>query len=142
MSPPDPDFTLEDRGGDAAIRFRGSTLEAALEGACRGFGALVADVDRSTVRESVPVEVDGDTPVEVAVSLLDRAVWHLDVDGRLVVGLQEATCRDGRQLRGRFRTVALGDVEVGGPVPKAATWHEARLEETDGGWEGLVVLDL
>ena len=129
------------RGSDMAIEVSGATAEACLAAAVEGFAAAVGEVNDSAVRRRVRVEVDGDAPAEVLVGLLDEAILLLDADGVLAVGLHEPRLgRDG--LRGELDVVDLHDVRVTGPSPKAATWHDARLEPSGNGWRGAVMLDL
>ena len=134
-------YSLDGRGGDLAITVRGPDAAACLAAVVEAFGAFVANVDADVERHRVPVEVHGADPAELLLELVDDAILRLDSDGELAVGLGDATLGTG-DCTGTLEVVRLGDVHVHGDAPKAATWHDLRLEETDDGWEGHVLLDL
>lgn len=134
-------YELVGRGSDLAIQVRGPGPEACLVAAIEGFGASLADVEAGTDRRRRPVEVDGATPAHLLLALMDEAILRLDSDGELAVALED-TRIDGDTLAGTLEVVWLDEVQVHGVSPKAATWHDLRLEETADGWEGHVMLDL
>lgn len=135
-------YRLVGRGSDLAIEVSGPDPIACLEAAVAGFAASLAEVDADLPRQRRDLVVDGDAPDGLLVNLLDEAITALDTEGRLAVGLAEANISGGR-LRALLEVVDLDAVTVHGPAPKAATWHEARLEQVAADrWEGAVMLDL
>lgn len=133
-------FDIVGRGSDLAIRVRGRDPVACLAAAVEGLAASVAEVGPGVERRRVPLRLPGDQPAGLLVALLDEAIALLDAEGLLAVGLADAALDDG--LRGELVLVDLGGVVVHGDSPKAATWHDARLEPVRGRWEGSVTIDL
>ncbi|MDP8978004.1 MAG: archease, partial [Actinomycetota bacterium] len=129
-------FELVERGSDLAIRVRGPDPPACLAAAVEGLAASLAEVGPGVGRRRVPLRVDGDRPVDLLVSLVEEVIGLLDAEGSLAVGL--AAEPDDRGLRGELVLVDLDDVVVHGVPPKAATWHDARLDPVGGRWEGSV----
>lgn len=133
-------FDIVGRGSDLAIRVHGHDALACLVAAVEGLAASVAEVDPGVERRCVPLRLPGDQPADLLVSLLDEAIALLDTEGLLAVGLADATLDHG--LRGDLVVVDLDEVVVHGDPPKAATWHDARLEPVRGRWEGSVTIDV
>lgn len=133
-------FELVGRGSDLAIRVRGPDPSACLASAVEGLAASLAEVGSGVERRRVPLRLAGDRPVELLVSLVQEAILLLDTEGLLAVGLVAATVDRG--LSGELVVVDLDDVVVHGDPPKAATWHDARLDASEGRWEGSVTVDL
>ena len=134
------DYELAEHGADLALSVRGPDPEACLRAALRGFAAHVAEVPSDRPQTPHPVELRG-KPAAWLVDALDEAIALLDIEGALACGLVGVEIgRDG--LRGFLVTVSIAGLSLRGAPPKAATWHTARLEPTDEGWEGRVVLDL
>lgn len=138
---PDGRYRISGRGSDLAITVSGGTVEACLAAAVEAFAAAVADVDPSTARRREAIDVPGSSPADLLVDLLDEAILRLDADGDLAVGLVDPHVDDDG-LRGALQLVSFRDVRSRGVAPKAATWHDARLDETGDGWRGHVMLDL
>ncbi|HWB72190.1 MAG TPA: archease [Egibacteraceae bacterium] len=134
-------FELEGRGSDLAIRVYGPDLTACLAAAVEGLAASLADVGSDLARRRLPLEVDGDSPEDLLVGLVDEAILRLDADGDLPVGLTDVALTQ-RGLRGMLEVVDLAAARVHGVAPKAATWHEVRLEPVDNTWQGYLMLDL
>jgi SHS2 domain-containing protein len=134
-------YELLGRGADLAIKVTGEDLRSCLQAAVEGFAAAVGQVASTAPRRRQAIHIEGDSPDELLVNLLDEAILRLDADGALAVGLTDVTVgADG--LRGRLELVDLAKVEVHGDPPKAATWHDASLERSGDAWRGQVMLDL
>lgn len=140
MASHDGAFDIVGRGSDLAIRVRGRDPLVCLAAAVEGLAASVAEVRPGVERRRVPLRLPGDQPADMLVSLLDEVIALLDTEGLLAVGLADATLDRG--LRGELEVVDLDGVVVHGDPPKAATWHDARLEPARGRWEGSVTIDV
>lgn len=132
---------LVGRGSDLAIEVAGEDLGACLAAAVEGFAAALVDLPLAATPHPVPVALDEPAPADLLVALIDECVVRLDADGQLAVGLRVAEASGGR-LRGDLLVCDLADVAVHGVAPKAATWHDVRLEPTAAGWAGAVTIDL
>lgn len=134
-------YRLVGRGSDLGIEVQGGDEPACMQAAISGFGAFIAEVDETAARQRIAVEVSGASPAERLHALVDEAIWRLDAEGVLAIGLVDPVV-EGEVLRGMLEVVSLGAVRVHGTPPKAATWHELRLEAGAEGWRGHVMLDL
>lgn len=134
-------YELVGRGSDLAIDVQGPDAAACLSAAVEGLAAFLADVPAEAPRRAEAVELSADSPPALLRALVEEAVVRLDADGEIVVGLEDAQVADGR-LAGDLVLVALEEADVHGVAPKAATWHDLRLEPEAEGWAGSVMLDL
>ncbi|MDP8971263.1 MAG: archease [Actinomycetota bacterium] len=141
MNPERGTYELEGRGSDLAIRVAGPDAAACLAAAVEGFAASLTDVDPMLGRRRMPLQLEGQTPEDLLVGLLDEAILRLDTDGDLAVGLVDAELT-GEGLQGVLEVVDLESVQVRGVAPKAATWHDVLLQQVGDAWEGQLVLDL
>lgn len=132
---------LRERGSDLGIEVSGPDVVACLAAAVEGLAAAVADVGADAPRRRVPVAVTEHEPADLLVGVLEEVIVLLDTDGVLATHLVDARV-DAPGLRGVLEVVALDDVRVRGPAPKAVTWHEVSLEPADDGWQGAVMIDL
>jgi SHS2 domain-containing protein len=137
----DGTYEIEARGADAGLRVAGADLGACLAAAVAGFAAMLVEgpVAAPTRREALAID-EASAP-ELLVALIDDLIVRLDTDGELAVALDVAEAANGR-LRGRLELCALTDVAVHGVAPKAATWHDVRLEPGPDGWSGRIMIDL
>lgn len=141
MHPHRGQHRLQGRGSDLGIEVSGPDVVACLAAAVEGLAAAVADVDADAPRRRVPVAVAEHEPADLLVGVLEEVIVLLDTDGLLATTLVDAQA-DASGVRGALECVALDDVRVHGPAPKAVTWHEVRLDPTADGWQGAVMIDL
>ena len=135
-------YRLEGRGSDLGLQVSGPDLASCLSAAVEGFAAALTELPVDAATRAEALALDEDTPDDLLVALIDELILRLDAEGELAVDLTVARA-DGGSLRGELVLCPVGDVEVHGVAPKAATWHEVRLgPDPDGGWTGAVMLDL
>ena len=134
-------YRIAGRGSDLGIDVSGPTAEACLKAAVAGFAAALAEVEPTVERTRRPVSVVGDAHTDLLVGLVDEAILRLDADGELAVGLTDVDI-SGDGLHAVLEVVDLAAARVHGAAPKAATWHDARLEPAGDHWDGHVMLDL
>lgn len=137
----DARYDLEGRGSDLAITVRGPDPASCLAAAIEGFAASLAAVGPDIDRRRDTIAFHAEDHAELLLELMDEAILRLDTDGELAVGLDVIRC-EGASCTGTLELVRLADVTVHGDPPKAATWHNLRLEETPQAWVGYVMLDL
>ncbi len=133
-------FELAEYGSDLSLRVWGESVPACLDAALHGFASHIAEIPPAAATDGVPIDIAGN-PAELLVGILDEAIAALDIEGTLACGLGDVRV-DDRRAHGSLIAVALRGLVLRGAPPKAATWHDARLEPTDRGWQGHVVLDL
>lgn len=134
-------YDLHGRGSDLAITVSGADVVDCLRAAVEGMAASIGDVHADADRRRYAVTLVADDPPSQLLELLDEAILRLDADGVLAVTVTSAERAQDR-LDVTLEMVPLADVTVHGDPPKAATWHDLRLEPTEHGWRGQVLLDL
>lgn len=138
---PQPDFRIHGHGSDLAIEMRGPDLAACLDAGTAGFAASLAEIPDDVGRQRQTVTVEADDPADLLIGLFEELITVVDADGLVPVGLAELREANGA-WEAALDVVPLDALEVHGVAPKAATWHQARLAESDDGWHGWVTLDL
>jgi len=88
------------------------------------------------------LEIDGEDPATLLVNLLNELLYLFEVEGLifrefvvLELGDEKLSIRVQCEKYDSDKT----DVRT---VVKAATWHMVTVEEIDGGWHGVIYLDL
>jgi len=112
-----------------------------LDEAVRALADVFVAVPDDAARVSVPVALPAGVGGEMLVSLLEEALFVVDVRGLVPVGARLALEPAG--IRGEFATVALADVEQVGSVPKAIARSDLVFgEDGDGVWHAVVTVDV
>jgi SHS2 domain-containing protein len=105
-------------------------------------GTVASFVDTSTASSqrarTRTLERDGDEDLLVAV--LEEVVYLLDTTGEVPVAVDVEPGERGVEVR--FGMVPVDDLPQVGAVPKAVSLHELLLQESAGGWECSVTLDV
>lgn len=126
---------------DVTIQAWGPTLAACAEEAVTALAEVTAEVAACAETAEEEVNARGGTPADVLVDLLDQAIVHAEVEGRLVSAARLHDTDDGC-LAGTFTTVAVADTVQVGPVPKAVTRHALDVSADAGGWTAHLVVDV
>jgi SHS2 domain-containing protein len=126
---------------DVIVSAWAPTLEGCLAEAVRGLVSCFADVRTTPPQRMVAFSCDPGPDSELLVELLEEAIYLIDAQD--VVPVQVAVARTGGGgLVGEFAVAARSDVALAGPVPKAVTRHDLRLEREDSMWRCEVVIDV
>ncbi len=98
------------------------------------------DVSGASAAGTVEFRVDPAADPDLLVSVLDRVIYLMDVEGRLPIGADLRAADGGLEVR--LSMTEPDRVETFGAVPKAVSLHELRFERGDGGWSCAVTLDV
>jgi SHS2 domain-containing protein len=135
-------FELVDHTADIGLRVWGPTAEDVFEEAGRGLFSLVCDPLHVGELETLDLELEAEAMDLLLAAWLNELLYVFETR-RLVLSEFEVRELGERRLRARVAGEPLDvrrHVMCGGV--KAATLHELRLERTDQGWEGFILLDV
>ncbi len=135
-------FRVFDTTADTGLEIYGTTRGELFRNALRGLFHLITDLDRIEPREEVTVETQGEDWVDLLVSWLNELVFLQDARGWLF-----KDCRVEELTPHRIKARCLGETFQEGKHPiktlvKAATYHQAQVEESPQGFRARVVLDI
>lgn len=116
---------------------RASCLEQAV------LGLVDAFIDRGDVvgENVISVGIPGATDVEILVSLLEEAIYTVEVAAQVPVDVALHDRNDGG-VEGGFRVVPLSSVEVIGSVPKGVSRNALSIGPGAEGWTCQVTVDV
>lgn len=127
---------------DLGLRVRAESLEALFVEAGRGlFSILVENVDEIGLDESLDIEIAGTDTDYLFFDWLSELLYQFETQHQLFGSFEvtltdqglTAVCRGEKVDRARHRL----SHEV-----KAITYHGLRVEQSDGGWEAEVIVDI
>jgi SHS2 domain-containing protein len=94
----------------------------------------------SAERTRRAVSIGPRPPDEALVALLDEAIYGAEVRSEIPVGAELVVGVDG-SITGTMEVVSSSDVELIGPVPKAASYHGLTVRNEGGSWRCLALID-
>lgn len=126
---------------DVMIEAWGPTRVSCLEEAVRALVESFADISDVSATELMPVSIDPADSEELFVSLLEEAVYIVDVFGAVPVGVRVEETEDG-SLAGFFDVAPAARVRVVGAAPKAISRSGLSVVGDDRGWSCRVTVDV
>ena len=137
-------YEILDAGGDASVRATANSLEDVFVQTALGMYSMVTDTERVESAEVVKVEVGSHSLDSLLVAWLNELVFLLDTRGFVAVKI-EVTSLDPEALS--LVAILAGerldsDKHINGLLIKAATFHDLRVEHTNGKWLTEVMFDI
>ena len=135
-------YEVFEHTADLGLRVRAATKEELFAEAAKGLTAMiVANLDSVQPVQSRTVEVAGDDLGFLMFDWLNELLYAFEAD-KLLLSQFEVQI-DGDRLRAVCRGEAMDPErhEMEHEV-KAITYHQLRVEETDGGWLAEIVVDI
>ncbi len=136
------DYEILDLSGDVGLRIHGRSLEDLFVNGALGLYSLFTDTSAVEPRDAVDVVVGGESLEGLFVGWLNELIFRFDTYG--FIG-REILIKDVSQVR--VEAVIRG--EEFDPrrherrlLVKAATYHDLKIEKSDGAWVAEVVLDI
>lgn len=109
--------------------------------AARAVAAIVLDADPPEPgADSEPVDVSADDLAGLLVELLQECLYLYEVRGALVVGARLSVTEAPPRASGQLLTAA--GLAPAGPMVKAVTYHQLRVERAGDRWRAEVYLDV
>lgn len=125
---------------DVGIAAEAPDLAELFAEAARGMAAIVLDAEPPAPGGSEPVEVAADDLPALLVEFLQECLYRFEVHGSLVVGARLRVDESPPRASGEA-LVATG-LAPAGPMIKAVTYHQLRVERAGDGWRAEVYLDV
>jgi SHS2 domain-containing protein len=134
-------FEIVEHTADVGIRGRGASLDALFASMATGLFTVIADPDAVAAVRTRTVSLSAGSAADLLHDWLEELnalhQVHGELYGRFTVRV------DGSRLTA---TIAGEPIDPGRHdlrvEVKAVTWHALRLEKTDEGYEGFVLLDI
>jgi len=135
-------FQSFDTTADTGLEIYGAGLEEVFRNALRGLFSIITDLERVEESEETEVNAQGEDWPDLMVTWLNELVFLQDARGWLFKDcyIEElkpytirALCKGERFKKGKHRIKTL---------VKAATYHQAAVEETPQGYRAVVILDV
>lgn len=138
---PPAGFRLLEHTADVGVEAWGRTRQECFDQAVRALAAVVAAPRTPITTRAEAVDIPPGSHEEQLLTLLEAAIYLIDVNGQLPIAAHLAPAPDGG-LSGVFDSVAVEDVEQTGSVPKAATRYLLRVRQDDTGWSARATIDV
>jgi SHS2 domain-containing protein len=135
-------FTVLDHTADIGLMIYGKDLASLFEHAGKGFFYLITDLKAVKPRIEKRVELTGERLDRLMVDWLSELLYLHDVEHLLFREFKvESVGEEG------LKAVAKGEpfqdgVHVIKTGVKAVTYHQIRVEKSNGGWRARVIFDL
>jgi SHS2 domain-containing protein len=137
-------FEVFEHTADVGLRIEAKSLEELFVTAARGVFSLVVE-NREAIepRQTVRIEIESEDLVGLFVDWLRELIYRFETEHILLSEFRVELSNDRRRLRAECRGETadwsrhLPDSEL-----KAVTYHGLRVEQTAGGWEAEVILDI
>ncbi|MFC1643881.1 archease [Candidatus Omnitrophota bacterium] len=127
---------------DLAARIYGQNIPELFENAAYAMFALMGDIDRLELDETVLVEVEGPDTESLLVTWLNELLYRA-YSRQALFSEFKVLSLEGNKLRAEAKGQGLGeDKERLRSEIKAATYHDLEIEKSDGGYQVTVVFDV
>jgi SHS2 domain-containing protein len=133
---------LLEHTADMGIEASGETLEELFAQAAYGLLEIIAGTPEALCREEKIVTVEGEDSEELLVNWLNEILYLFEIKRFFPLDFEIEEVR-GKRVLARVRGEPFDPQRH--PVErevKAVTYHQLRLEKTDGLWQARVYVDL
>ncbi len=137
-------FTFEHEA-DTGIRGEGKTLEEAFQETARAMFSVMANLEKVEEKEKVSGKTEGRDLISLLVNWLNQLLAEKDINGMVFKSFNVKIKKEGEGYS--IEWDAWGeemdpekhqlDIEV-----KAATFHQAAVEEKNGKWTAQCIVDV
>ena len=127
---------------DLRIEAWAPTREACLAEAARGLVGSFAVVAAARPRRTAERRFIARSDEDLLVAILDEVIYRLDADGEIPVTVDVRPVPDGGVVLS-MQLADVGEAEITGPAPKAASLHELRCApDAAGRWSCGITIDV
>jgi SHS2 domain-containing protein len=131
-----------DISGDVGLRVSGESVEEVFIDAALGMYSLITGLDRVEEKKAIETVVESDSPEGLLVAWLNELVFRFDTYGFIGKKVQIGELSGERivaSIRGEDFDPDRHERKL---LVKAATYHNLRLEKTDGRWQAEIIFDI
>ena len=135
-------YEVFEHTADIGLNVYGSTLPELFIHAAQGMGSLMVAPEQVQVRVSREIVVEGHDTISLLIAWLNELIFLFDTEYLLLHQFQIDVLTE-TQLKAR----ASGEPydaqrhDLSSAI-KAVTWHEAVVEQTDGGYKARIIFDI
>jgi len=133
---------VEDLTSDVMFEVEARNLEELLEEAALALFEVVCQREKVEARESVEIEVEGETPEELLHNWLSALLTESDMREMFFSKFEVSVSKNGKfAAKGK----AWGEPysqEKSGTVVKGITYYGFKVEKTESGWRARVACDI
>lgn len=135
-------YEVFEHTADIGLHAYGSTLSELFIHAAQGMESLMVPPEQVRIQVSRQVEVDGHDSVSLLIAWLNELIFLFDTEF-LIFGQFEIESITETHVRGRASGESYDAQrhELSSAI-KAVTWHEAAIEQTDGGYKARIIFDI
>jgi SHS2 domain-containing protein len=127
---------------DVGLHAYGKTLPELFVHAAQGMESLMVVPEQVQLRESRDVEVEGHDLVSLLINWLNALVFLFDTEYLLFRQFEiDAFTEAHLHARAQGEPYDAQRHALGSAI-KAATWHEAAVEQVDGGYRATIIFDI
>ena len=135
-------YEVFEHTADIGLNVYGSTLPELFIHAAQGMESLMVAPEQVQVRVSREIVVEGHDKISLLIAWLNELIFLFDTEYLLLHQFQIDALTE-TQLKAR----ASGEPYDGqrhdlSSAIKAVTWHEAVVEQTDGGYKARIIFDI
>jgi len=131
-----------DISGDAGVRATGGSLEELFAEAAVGMYSLVTDLDGVREAETITVEAESRSTEGLLVAWLNELIFMFDAHGFVGRKVRIVEIRDDfvrAEVAGEEFDPERHERRL---LVKAATYHDLKVEKSDGIWVAEVIFDI
>ena len=135
-------YEVFEHTADIGLHAYGSTLSELFIHAAQGMESLMVSPEQIRIQVSREIEVDGHDSVSLLIAWLNELIYLFDTEYLIFCKFEIESFTETR-----VRGTASGEPydaqrhELSSAI-KAVTWHEAAIEQTDGGYKARLIFDI
>jgi protein archease len=135
-------YEVFEHTADIGLHAYGRTLPELFIHAAQGMESLMVSPEQIRVQVSREVDVEGRDIISLLIAWLNELIFLFDTE-YLIFGQFEIESFTETHLKGRASGEPYDALrhELGSAI-KGVTWHEAAVEQTDGGYKARIIFDI
>ncbi len=135
-------YEVFEHTADVGLHAYGSTLSELFIHAAQGMESLMVSPEQVRIQVSHEVEVQGHDNLSLLIAWLNELIFLFDTEYLLFCQFEIESLTE-THLKGRAWGEPYDEQrhELSSAI-KAATWHEAAIEQTDDGYKARIIFDI
>ena len=135
-------YEVFEHTADIGLHAYGSTLSELFIHAAQGMESLMVPPEQVRIQVSREVEVEGHDSVSLLIAWLNELIFLFDTEFLIFCQFEIESITE-THMRGRASGESYDTQrhELSSAI-KAVTWHEAAIEQTDGGYKARLIFDI
>ncbi len=135
-------YEVFEHTADIGLNVYGSTLPELFIHAAQGMGSLMVAPEQVQVRVSREIVVEGHDTISLLIAWLNELIFLFDTEYLLLHQFQiDVLTETQMKARASGEPYDAQRHDLSSAI-KAVTWHEAVVEQTDGGYKARIIFDI